>query len=126
MDQESTKKSFIISTVKGVSVAVIVTLIGVLLFALVVKFAVISSGVIKAVNQFIKILSIFLGCIFCVRGSMGLIRGAIIGVLSTVMTYLLFSLFVGAMSFGLSFVLDLIFGLMVGAISGIITVNIKK
>lgn len=126
MQEENTKIGIVLSTVKGVATAVIVTLIGVLLFALVVKFAVLNSGVIKAVNQFIKILSVFLGCAFSVRGKMGLIRGALIGVISTIITYLLFSLFAGTVSFGISFVIDLIFGLIIGAVSGVISVNVKK
>ena len=120
------EKGFFSTIIKGALCSVIITLFSVLIFALIVKFALLNSGVIKAVNQFIKILSVFLGCAFSVRGKMGLIRGALIGVISTIITYLLFSLFAGTVSFGISFVIDLIFGLIIGAVSGVISVNVKK
>ena len=48
------------------------------------------------------------------------------GGFSTVITYLLFSLIGGGVSFGLGFMLDIFFGVIVGATSGIICVNFKK
>ncbi len=119
-------KGFFSGIIKAVFSAVIITLVGVLIFAGLLKFALLSEGVIKAVNQFIKILAIFLGCSFSIRGKNGLVRGALMGVLTTIITYLLFSLFCGEMMFGDNFFLDLIFTSVIGAISGIISVNIKK
>ena len=119
-------KEFFSGIIKAVFSAVIITLVGVLIFAGIVKFALLSQGVIKAVNQFIKILAIFLGCSFSIRGNHGLIRGLVMGFLTTVITYLLFSLFCGQMMLGNNFILDLIFTSIIGAISGIISVNIKK
>ncbi len=119
-------KQFFSGVIKGVLTAVIITLVGVLIFAGIVKFALLNSGVIKAVNQFIKIIAIFLGISLNIRGSNGLLRGAFMGFLTTVITYLLFSLFCGEMVFGSSFLLDLIFTSVIGGISGIISVNMKK
>ena len=119
-------KEFFSGIIKAVFSAVIITLVGVLIFAGIVKFALLSQAVIKAVNQFIKILAIFLGCSFCIRGKNGLFSGVIMGFLTTVITYLIFSLFCGKMIFGNNFLLDLIFTSVIGAVSGIISVNIKK
>ena len=116
----------VLSVIKGVGTAVIVTLVGVLIFAAVVKIASLGTGVIKAVNQFIKILSVFLGVSVSVRGKMGLVKGIAVGVCSTVITYLLFALIGGEVSFGTAFFIDLLFGLIVGGISGVISVNVKK
>lgn len=123
---EKSENGGFLSVVKGVGTAVIVTLVGVLIFAAVVKIAALNTSVIKAVNQFIKILSVFLGVSVSVRGKMGLIKGLAIGVVSTVVTYLLFTLIGGEISFGTPFFVDLLFGLIVGAISGVIVVNVRK
>ena len=123
---ERSRGNFISGIIKGTATAVIVTLVGVLIFAAIVKFALLSASVIKAVNQFIKILSIFLGCFLFIRGKQGLIKGVLIGVLSTVITYLLFGLFGGEVAFNYHFFLDLLFGLILGAIFGIIAVNVKS
>lgn len=124
--EKSNAFNFFSSIIKGVSTALIITLVGVLIFAGVVKIATLNSGVIKAVNQFIKILSVFLGCTFSLKESKGLIKGVIVGVFSTVITYLIFALVGGAVSFGLSFLLDLVMGLIVGGVSGVIAVNLKR
>lgn len=124
--EKSNAYNFFSSIIKGVSTALIITLVGVLIFAGVVKIATLNSGVIKAVNQFIKILSVFLGCTFSLKESKGLIKGVIVGVFSTLITYLIFALVGGAVSFGLSFLLDLVMGLIVGGVSGVIAVNLKR
>lgn len=117
---------FIQNVVKGVANVIIITLVSVLIFAGVVKLAILNSSVIKAVNQFIKIVSIFLGCSFTIKETKGLLKGLLVGGFSTVITYLLFSLIGGGVSFGLGFMLDIFLGVIVGATSGIICVNFKK
>ena len=64
-------------------------------------------------------------CLFSFSGEKGLIKGAISGIIITVITYLIFLLF-GAASFGTGFLIDLALLTVVGAISGIIAVNVKK
>ncbi|MBQ8427361.1 MAG: TIGR04086 family membrane protein [Clostridia bacterium] len=125
--RENGKENKIFSAVlKGGATAVIITLVGILAFAFVIKLSYLNSTVIKSVNQFIKVLSVFLGCFIFVRENKGLLKGGLIGCFSAVMTYLIFALMGGGFSFGASFFIDLIFQLIVGAISGIITVNLKK
>ena len=119
-------KEFFSGILKAVFSAVIITLVGVLIFAGLLKFTLLSQNVIKAVNQFIKIIAIFLGCSFNIRGRSGLVRGIIMAFLSTIITYLLFSLLCGTMMFGNMFLVDLIFTSIIGGVSGIISVNIKK
>jgi len=71
------------------------------------------------------VLSVFLGCMFCVRDNKGLIKGLIIGALSSLLTVLVFSLITGS-GFNLtSIIVDILFLSVVGAICGIITVNVK-
>lgn len=119
-------KTFIFPVLKGVLLTLIINLLGVLIFSLIVKLTSLNSSVIKPVNQFIKVLAIFLGCFFNLKGKGGLIKGLIVGVIGCLITYLIFSLIAGGLSFGLSFLLDIIFGVVIGGISGILTVNVRK
>lgn len=112
--------------IKGVLTAFIVALIGILIFAFIVKIAVLNNGVVKAVNQFIKVLAIFLGCTICVRKNLGLIKGAVIGFLFTVVIYLIFALIGSSVLFGVSFIIEIVFTSIIGGISGVIAVNMKK
>ena len=122
----SERVGFFSGIIKGALTAVMITLFGVLIFAVITKFTLFNDGVVKAVNQFIKILSIFLGCAFNIRGNNGLIKGGALAFLSTIIIYSLFSLFCGTSAFNQSFFIDLIFTIIIGAISGIIAVNAKK
>lgn len=126
MRENSGENKFFPSILKGMATAVIITLVGILLFAIVIKIAYLNSSVIKAVNQFIKVLSIFLGCFTFVRDNGGIIKGAIIGGFTAIVVYLIFALMGGESLFGGTFIIDLIFQTVVGAISGIVAVNLKK
>ena len=123
---EKTSNNGVACVIKGVLTAVITALIGVLVFALVIKITVLSSNAVKTVNQFIKILAVFLGCVVAVRAEKGLIKGALIGVISNFTIYLVFSTLGGVSIFTLSFLIDTIFLLIVGGITGVIAVNLKK
>ena len=118
-------ESIIFTVVKSVVMAVIISLISILIFAFIVKVASLSSGTIKAVNQFIKVIALFLGCFTFINGSRGAIKGAIIGVFYILLLYLLFYIF-GSGEFGIGFFIDLICCSIVGVISGIISVNIRR
>jgi len=111
---------------KGVSTSIIITLISILIFAFVIQLFGMGGDILKPVNQFIKALSIFLGCFFSVRGKNGYLKGGIIGLIATVITYLLFSLFTGSIDLNAMLFVDLLLGIIVGVIAGVVTVNIKK
>ena len=122
--QQSTR--FLSSIIKGGFTALITTLIAVLIFAWIIKSATLDTSVIKAVHQFIKVISVFLGCLFCVREEKGLIKGLLVGVLSFILTALTYSLVFGNGFNGLNSLIDLGFLAVVGAICGVITVNLKQ
>ncbi len=123
--QSQASGNFLSSILKGVLTALICALLGVLIFSAVIKFAFFGDGVIKAVNQFIKVISVFIGCIFTLKNNMGFIKGMLVGGLFSALIYLVFSLIGASVSFGQSFIFDLIFGSIVGGISGIISVNLR-
>ena len=124
--QSDVVKGGIIPIVKCVLITLIVNIVGVLIFSLIVKLTSLGSGVIRPINQFIKMLAIFLGCFFSLREKHGLLKGTLVGVLGSGLTYLVFALISGKASLFSPFILDLLFGAIVGAISGILTVNVKK
>ena len=112
--------------IKGVLTAIITALLGVLIFACVVKITLMQSNSVKIINQIIKIVSVFLGCMVAVRAEKGLLKGSLIGVLSNFLIYAIFALISKTPLFGLSFFIDLIFMAVIGGISGVIAVNIKN
>ena len=124
--ENSVVKSFFMQVLKAVIISLSILLVGILLFSIVVKFALLNDGVIKAVNQFIKILAIFLGVFFSIKEGKGLLKGVLIGFVFAVFSNLIFSIMAKAPFFPLSLLIDLVFNMLIGVISGIIAVNIKK
>ena len=118
-------KSFASSVVKATALALVISLCGILVFALVVKLVAPSDGVIKTVNQFIKVASLFVGCFFAVKGNLGIVKGAIVGALCSFLLYAIFAITSGSQLFSLSMLADVAFSAVVGAISGVIAVNTK-
>ncbi len=118
-------KLFFASIIKAVAIAVVAALTGIVVFAFIVKIATLPSTAVKAVNQFIKAISIFCGCFFALKKNNGLARGAAVGVFFTVIVYLIFMMISGSLSVT-GFWADAAFGLIVGAISGILSVNVKS
>ena len=114
-------KGFAYQIFKGVVTSVLVTLVGVLLFALILSFVDLSEAVVRPVNQFIKLSAVFLGCFLNVKDEGIIIKGGLIGFLSTVFCFLLFCLIAGGFSSWVGFLIDLLFGVVMGVISSLIT-----
>lgn len=112
--------------IKAAVAAVALALIFVLAFAAVIQLFSVPSGAIKPVNQVFKIICLALGCIIFLRGDKGLLKGAIVGALYIVLTYLIFGAFGGGLTFGWLQLAELAIGVFSGGVSGIIAVNIKK
>ena len=112
---------------KGSLIAVSISLILILLFAVLIKLTNIPDVAISPVNQVIKIISIFLGCFLCLKKlpQKGLVTGSFVGMLYTVLAFLIFSLLGGTFSFNLTLLSDIIFATIIGGICGIMAVNKK-
>ena len=124
----TSKKENILCVLRGVLAAISLTVVLILFLALIYKFVDMSEGVIKIVNQVIKVLSIAVGVFVCVKKNRikGMLKGSIIGAIYTLTSYLLFSILISSFSFSLSLVYDIIFGTLIGLIFGVIFVNFRK
>lgn len=123
--EHSGEGSFFLNTLKGALIALSVSLIGILTFAFIIRFATISDGAISPINQVIKGVSILLGCFIGLKKSkeMGFISGLVIGIFYTIIAFITFSILDGQFVFSKTLLNDLLFGGIIGAICGIIAVN---
>ena len=119
-------KQSIFNILKGVLFSLIISVILVLILAVIAKYTDINDKTITAVNQVIKVVALFVGILLGLKGQKGgLIVGAIVGLLFTLLSFAIFSLISGELNFGKITVYDFFIGLGVGAVSGILTVNLK-
>ena len=118
---------FLSNVLKGSLVSVSVSLVLILIFALLIKFLNIPDGAIQPVNQAIKIISILFGVIAALKNfpQKGLLTGALIGLIYTILAFMFFSLLSGQLIINASLFIDVVFALLMGAMCGIFFVNRK-
>ncbi|NLL56556.1 MAG: TIGR04086 family membrane protein [Clostridiales bacterium] len=127
MKKKIIAKQDIFDLLRGTIVAVIVSLILVLIFALLVNLIDIGQKVIVPVNQAIKIISIFIGCFIGIKNrQQGVIKGALIGLFYTFLSIFIFGIISKEISFKLINLVDMAFGIAAGIVSGILSVNLRK
>ena len=117
----------VLDVLKGSGIAVSITLILILLFAVIIKLTNIPDNFIMPINQFIKILSIFLGCYLTLKKvqQKGLVTGILIGLVYTALAYLIFSILGNTFSLDASLFIDMGFAMLIGGLCGIFAVNKK-
>ena len=115
-------ETFLGQFIKGVITTVAITLVCVLLFALVLSLTDLGDGVIRPVNQFIKLVAVFCGVVISVKGEKGFLKG----LAATVLSFLIFGLIGGGLSFGWAILIDLVCGAIMGGLSGAISVNLPR
>ena len=125
MWNEDNSQGFLLTIIKGVVLTALVTMICLLVFSLVIRLAYLEGSIVKWINQFLKIFSIFIGVFFSVRANGGILKGSLIGGLSTVVIFVIFAIISGQKVTLISFFADILFGVIVGGIIGIMAVNRK-
>ncbi|MGN1162851.1 MAG: TIGR04086 family membrane protein [Christensenellales bacterium] len=126
--REHKDRSFLLAIIKGSLIALCISLVGILIFAFILKFASISDGAIRPINQIIKGISVLVGVFVAMRkvDKMGLVGGLLIGLIYTIIAFVVFSILDGNFQFNLTLLNDILFGSIMGAICGIIAVNVKR
>ncbi|MBR1925293.1 MAG: TIGR04086 family membrane protein [Clostridia bacterium] len=120
--------SIVLNIIKGSFWGVAFSLVCILLFAFVIKFTSISENAISPVNQIIKVLSIFFACFVASKkiNSHGWLVGIFVGLIYSILSFLIFSVLDGHFSVGINVLNDIAFGSVLGLISGIITIGLRK
>ena len=114
------------SIVKGTALSVAVSLLGAIIFAVILRTCALPDKIIYPVNQTIKAVAVILGVLRFISGEKGWMKGGVTGLLFTALSYLVFSAIGGDFSLSWLIFTELFVGAFVGMISGIIAVNIKR
>lgn len=116
------QKTVLAVLLRGLLTAIGVTLACVLLFALLMQWLKPSDGVIRVVNQLIKLGSIFVGVYISVGrgGEKGLLLGALIGLAYMLLGVLLYALLSGQQLPFTAYLSDIAMGIAGGGIAGAI------
>lgn len=124
MGHENNGNSFL-KILKGTAFALAISFLAVVVFACVLRIRALSDKTVYFVNQSIKCGAIILAALVFVRGEKGWIKGGLIGVLFTALSYLTFSIVAHNFSLSASALFELFVGVLAGAVAGAIAVNLK-
>lgn len=119
---KSFKIGGVLNLVKCSLIGIIATLIGTVVFAIVLKFADLSTTIINYINDVIKIFSIFI-MIVCVKknnNEMMFLKSIFAGIIYALLSYVVFSVLNGGFVMDLTFVSNLVFAVIVSAIVAVI------
>ena len=119
---KSFNSSHTLAIIKACLLAIVITLIGVVILALILKFTDLSSNFIGYINDVIKALSIFVMVLFIKKWTEAnlLIKSIIGGLLYAILSFVIFSILNGGFAFNMSFVYDLLFSLIASMIVAVI------
>lgn len=118
----SLKNSNVLIYTRAIFLGIIVSLIGLLAFALVMKFVILSDNFISAVNQGIKAVSLFVAIKYVSKFYTDklIVRSLVIGLLYAIFAYLIFSILNGSFAFNMGTLIDILFAVITAFICGII------
>lgn len=111
--------------IKGSIISIIITLVGLVIFASLLTYTSIAESTIPAVTIIITIISILIGSSLCMSTvkKNGIINGVLIGLIYISFIYILSSVIEGNFALNLKSIIMIIGAIIAGAIGGIIGVN---
>ena len=128
MANVKSSNSGFLSILRCVLLSLAITLVGIVVLAVVLKFTDLSMSAINSANNIIKGIAIFL-MIFCIkrRGADKLLfKSLFAGLLYSVLTFIIFSILNGSLVFSLSVLYDVLFAVIVSVISSVILNLLSK
>lgn len=127
MDRIKPDKTFFIDVFRAALIAVLISIIAVILFALIFKAFEFGGTALKIGNEIIKLVSLLIGSFFGIKVmKQGVLKGFLIGVLFLLFSILIMRVFNSDTGGPLFTLLNVGFSLLFGAVSGIFSVNFKK
>jgi putative membrane protein (TIGR04086 family) len=112
--------------IKAVAVALLCSVLLCAIYALVLRVAPMADVAITVVTQVLKGVSLATGTILFLKGEKGLVKGAVCGLLFSMLGYLTFSAFGGDFSLSWLIALEILLFAAVGGLTGVAAVNLKR
>lgn len=122
---ENVKENTYIKIFKGLLISFAITLIGILIFALILTYSNVSESTIPIVIIAISFISILIGSTISTRkiSKNGMINGGIIGGIYVAILYLISSIVSTGFSINIYTIFMIILGIIAGLVGGILGIN---
>lgn len=115
-----------ISLLRGLVSAILVTLVGMVVLALLVVYARLSDNALLSLNQTLKLAAIFIGTWTAVGrgGTNGFVTGVIVGVIYVALGYGLCAAWESMEMSGMLLTVEFVMGALLGGVSGALAANL--
>ncbi len=123
---ERENRDLILRLIKGVGLALAISIVAAMLFAVILRLCNLPDKVVYPINQTLKGIAICVGVLTFVQGEKGFLQGMGIALLFCITSYLLFGVIGGDFSLSAWTVVELLSSLLLGTVGGAIAVNLKK
>lgn len=122
---ENSVDNIYIRMVKGLGISFIFTLVGILIFSIILTYSNISEAITPIVLVAISAISILIGATISTRriNKNGMLHGGIIGGVYVIILYLISSILNTGFQVNVYTILMIILGMIAGLIGGIIGIN---
>ena len=113
--------------IKGSAFSIIITLIGLLIYSIILSYTSVSESTIPTIVIIIKAISVLIGSTISTSNikKNGIINGMFVGVIYIAIIYLLSSIVTGNFLLNITSIIMIITSVLTGALGGIIGVNKK-
>lgn len=127
-DKNTGKNSKFLNIIKGSIIAIIITVVGLVIFSIILTNTNVSENVMMPVITVITAISILIGSIISVSRieKKGILNGALVGLIYITAIYLLSSIINGSFIININSIILIIAAIFAGMLGGIIGVNIKR
>lgn len=125
-DNEAKEEKNIVTIIKGSLVAIAITIIGLLIFSLILTYTNVKESAQMPTVITIMAISIIVGSIISTRkvSKKGLLNGGLVGLIYILVIYLLSSIFVTNFSMNTHTLITIIVAIIAGTLGGVIGVNL--
>lgn len=124
---ENMNENNIIKILKGSAISIIITLIGLLIYSIILSYTSVSESTIPTIVIIITAISILIGSTISTSNikKNGIINGMFVGLIYIAIIYLLSSIVTGNFLLNITSIIMIITSVLTGALGGIIGVNKK-
>lgn len=122
---ENSQENLYVKILKGLFISFCITLIGILIFSIVLTYSNISETTVPIVIIAISFVSILIGSTISTRkiSKNGMVNGGIIGGIYIIMIYSISSIISGNFALNMYSIIMIILGILAGLIGGILGIN---
>lgn len=126
MRNDSVYGNIFFTLIKGAGIALAISFFFTVVLAGLLQASVLSEKALYPLNQVIKALAVAVGAATQIRGEKGWLKGGVLGMLFTSLSYLAFSAIGGDFSLGWLILVELLIAFIAGALGGALGVNVRR